>query len=64
MHVALSVGSPCGPRRLDWRGTDDEGRTMQASLDPAKLMAFVCIWAGLAVYSLDIWLHLGKRQGA
>ncbi|MGE8503898.1 MAG: EamA family transporter RarD [Pseudomonas sp.] len=29
--------------------------------DPAKLMAFAFIWAGLAVYSLDIWLNLRKR---
>ncbi|RIA21455.1 chloramphenicol-sensitive protein RarD [Ectopseudomonas oleovorans] len=29
--------------------------------DPAKLMAFAFIWAGLAVYSLDIWLSLRKR---
>lgn len=32
--------------------------------DPAKLMAFVCIWAGLAVYSLDIWLSLRARKMA
>ncbi|MDF2077245.1 EamA family transporter RarD [Ectopseudomonas mendocina] len=29
--------------------------------DPAKLVAFAFIWAGLAVYSLDIWLSLRKR---
>ena len=32
--------------------------------DPAKLMAFVCIWAGLVVYSLDIWLSLRGRKAA
>jgi len=29
--------------------------------DPSKLLAFVCIWTGLALYSLDIWLHLRSR---
>ncbi|GAB3383694.1 hypothetical protein GCM10027514_23910 [Azotobacter armeniacus] len=24
-------------------------------LEPGKLLAFVCIWLGPAVYSLDIW---------
>ena len=28
---------------------------------PSQLLAFICIWAGLAVYSLDIWLSLRKR---
>ena len=32
--------------------------------DPSKLLAFVCIWAGLALYSLDAWLTLRKRQAA
>lgn len=30
-------------------------------LDPAKLVAFLFIWAGLAVYSVDAWLTLRKR---
>lgn len=30
-------------------------------LEPAKLLAFVCIWAGLAVYSVDAWLMLRNR---
>ena len=30
-------------------------------LEPSKLLAFVCIWAGLVVYSLDIWLSLRRR---
>ena len=30
-------------------------------LEPAKLLAFVCIWAGLAVYSVDAWLVLRSR---
>lgn len=29
-------------------------------LAPAKLLAFACIWAGLAVYSLDAWLTLRR----
>lgn len=29
--------------------------------DPAKLMAFAFIWAGLVVYSLDIWLNSRRR---
>ena len=29
--------------------------------DPAKLMAFACIWAGLVVYSLDIWINSRRR---
>ncbi|MBC9249004.1 chloramphenical resistance permease RarD [Pseudomonas alcaligenes] len=29
--------------------------------DPSKLLAFACIWAGLLVYSLDIWLSLRRR---
>lgn len=28
---------------------------------PATLLAFTCIWAGLLVYSLDIWLSLRRR---
>ena len=31
-------------------------------LESSKLLAFVCIWAGLLVYSLDIWLVLRKRD--
>lgn len=30
-------------------------------LSPSTLMAFACIWAGLAVYSVDAWLSLRKR---
>ncbi len=30
-------------------------------LDPSKLLAFICIWAGLALYSLDIWLNMRRR---
>ncbi|HBX55060.1 MAG TPA: EamA family transporter, partial [Pseudomonas sp.] len=30
--------------------------------DPSKLLAFICIWAGLAVYSVDAWLTLRKRS--
>jgi len=30
--------------------------------DPAKLISFLLIWAGLAVYSVDTWLTLRKRQ--
>ena len=30
--------------------------------DPAKLISFLLIWAGLAVYSIDTWLTLRKRQ--
>ncbi|WAJ37041.1 EamA family transporter RarD [Pseudomonas sp. GOM7] len=30
-------------------------------LDPARLMAFACIWAGLVVYSLDIWINSRRR---
>lgn len=29
--------------------------------DPAKLISFMLIWAGLAVYSVDTWLTLRKR---
>jgi len=29
--------------------------------DPTKLAAFLFIWAGLAVYSVDAWLTLRKR---
>ncbi len=29
--------------------------------DPAKLISFLLIWAGLAVYSVDTWLTLRKR---
>ncbi|UTW06345.1 EamA family transporter RarD [Pseudomonas benzenivorans] len=32
--------------------------------DPAKLLAFICIWAGLALYSLDAWLTLRRRGRA
>ena len=31
---------------------------------PSTLLAFACIWAGLFVYSLDIWLNLRKRSNA
>jgi len=31
---------------------------------PSTLLAFACIWAGLFVYSLDIWLNLRKRRSA
>lgn len=31
---------------------------------PATLLAFACIWAGLLVYSLDIWLSLRRRPAA
>ena len=30
--------------------------------DPSKLLAFICIWTGLAIYSVDAWLSLRKRQ--
>jgi chloramphenicol-sensitive protein RarD len=30
--------------------------------DPSKLLAFICIWAGLTIYSVDAWLSLRKRQ--
>lgn len=30
-------------------------------LSPSTLMAFACIWAGLAIYSVDAWLSLRKR---
>lgn len=30
--------------------------------DPSKLLAFICIWVGLAIYSVDAWLSLRKRQ--
>ncbi len=30
--------------------------------DPSKLLAFIFIWAGLAIYSVDAWLSLRKRQ--
>lgn len=29
-------------------------------LEQGRLLAFVCIWLGLAVYSLDIWHHLRR----
>lgn len=29
--------------------------------DPSKLLAFVCIWAGLLIYSLDAWFRLRRR---
>jgi chloramphenicol-sensitive protein RarD len=32
--------------------------------DPSKLLAFICIWTGLAIYSVDAWLSLRKRQAA
>lgn len=31
-------------------------------LEPSKLLAFLCIWIGLAIYSVDIWLGLRKRR--
>src|SRR3990167_4744337 len=30
--------------------------------DPSKLLAFICIWTGLAIYSVDAWLSLRQRQ--
>jgi len=30
-------------------------------LSSSSLVAFVCIWAGLALYSVDAWLNLRKR---
>ena len=30
-------------------------------LESSKLLAFICIWAGLALYSLDAWLTLRRR---
>nr|WP_255212388.1 EamA family transporter RarD [Pseudomonas plecoglossicida] len=30
-------------------------------LSPSSLVAFMCIWAGLALYSVDAWLNLRKR---
>ncbi|TBU92899.1 EamA family transporter RarD [Phytopseudomonas dryadis] len=30
--------------------------------DPSKLLSFVFIWAGLAVYSLDVWRTLRRRS--
>lgn len=32
--------------------------------DPSTLLAFACIWAGLAIYSVDAWLSLRRRQSA
>ena len=32
------------------------------ALDRSRLLAFACIWAGLLLYSLDLWRQL-KRQG-
>ncbi len=29
--------------------------------DPSRLLAFACIWAGLAIYSLDAWLTLRRN---
>jgi chloramphenicol-sensitive protein RarD len=29
--------------------------------DPSKLLAFICIWVGLAIYSVDAWLTLRRR---
>lgn len=31
--------------------------------DPNKLVAFCCIWAGLAIYSVDAWMTLRRNQG-
>ncbi|NWC10004.1 EamA family transporter RarD [Pseudomonas agarici] len=31
-------------------------------LSPGTLVAFMFIWAGLAIYSVDIWLNLRKRS--
>jgi chloramphenicol-sensitive protein RarD len=30
-------------------------------LSSSSLVAFICIWAGLALYSVDAWLNLRKR---
>lgn len=30
-------------------------------LEPSTLLAFICIWAGLALYSLDAWLTIRRR---
>ena len=32
--------------------------------DPSTLLAFACIWAGLAIYSVDAWLSLRRRHTA
>lgn len=32
------------------------------TLDPARLLSFICIWAALALYSLDIWKALRGRR--
>lgn len=32
--------------------------------DPSTLLAFACIWAGLAIYSVDAWLSLRRRHSA
>jgi chloramphenicol-sensitive protein RarD len=34
------------------------------SFDPARLLSFICIWAALAIYSLDAWLSLRRGRGA
>ena len=31
------------------------------TLESSKLLSFVCIWAALFIYSLDIWLGLRRR---
>jgi len=30
--------------------------------DPSKLLAFICIWAGLLIYSLDTWWRLRRKS--
>ncbi|MCU1717778.1 EamA family transporter RarD [Pseudomonas sp. 5P_3.1_Bac2] len=32
--------------------------------DPSKLAAFICIWAGLLIYSVDAWRSLSKQKTA
>jgi chloramphenicol-sensitive protein RarD len=27
----------------------------------SQFLSFACIWAGLAIYSLDIWLHMRRN---
>jgi chloramphenicol-sensitive protein RarD len=34
------------------------------TLESSKLLSFVCIWAALFIYSLDIWLGLRRRGQA
>ncbi|MBF7729912.1 EamA family transporter RarD [Pseudomonas sp. N040] len=31
-------------------------------LGTSQLLSFICIWAGLGVYSLDVWLSLRRRR--